>query len=65
MSARLLRLPVPLAAPMPPSEVAWVQAEEVAQVLVHLVQQHADITAIELTMGHLTLRLRQAEGLEL
>jgi len=50
---------------MPSSEIAWVQAEETVQVLAHLVQQHADLTAIEIAMGHLLRRLRQAEGLEL
>lgn len=62
---RVVQMPERLSPPMLPSEVAWTQAEEVAQTLVHLVQQHANVTAIELTMAHLAKRLRQAEGLEL
>lgn len=64
MSARVVELLRPVPPPMRPAEIAWAQAEEVCQVLAHLVQQHADVTSIEITMGHLARRLREAEGLE-
>jgi len=62
---RVVRFPEPPPPPMSPSDIAWAQAEEVTQTLVYLVQQRANVTAIEICMGHLAHRLRQAEGLEL
>ena len=63
-SCRVVRMPAPPPPPMQPSEVAWVLAEEVAQTLAYLIQEHANISAIEICMAHLARRLRQAEGLE-